>query len=156
MNKNNPSKKSVRKDEKLSFGLLFDEYKGVAHLEALEMLSRQSSVKLEMLSLQNSTQNTDTKSKLQVLTELFDAEKLNNDEDDENNDDSSLFTFDFKILVNSKDQLFDIEHFEFLINDYARKSHLKLIIDKVIGSFRTTSLASREILLPMELVNYLA
>jgi hypothetical protein len=39
------------KQEKISFALFFDEYKGLSHLEALEIISRQTSVKLEMINL---------------------------------------------------------------------------------------------------------
>ena len=133
----------LEKQEKLSFNLFFDEYKGSAHLEALEMLSRQTSVKLEMITL-----NKSNKPGLDVLNQLFDSNRLNEEEDD---DDETLN--DFRLLLNNKTKNFDAEHFEFLLNDYAKKSNLKLVLDKVVGAFKTTSFASKEIISIEELVS---
>ena len=138
------------KQEKLSFSLFFDEYKGSVHLEALEMLSNQTSVKLEMLSLEKTSSNlNDTKTKLKTLEHIFDAKKFEEMDESEN---SLEHQNDLKLLISNKDKMFDVEHFEFLMNDYARRSHLKLILDKVIGAYRTTSFGAREITSLSELV----
>lgn len=85
---------------------------------------------------------------LETLESLFDVDKLNPDDDE-----SQFDVDDFKLLVSNKDKMFDIEHFEFLINEYARRASLKIIIDKVIGAYRTAAYASKELLSPKELVN---
>jgi hypothetical protein len=138
--------------------LYFEEYKGTAHLEALEMLSSQANVKLEMCLLTKPYSKLDqrVKSELDVLDSYFDADKLNDDEDNESDDDDTEEE-DFRLLINQKDKMFDVEHFEFLINEYVRKSSLnKIVIDKVMGAYRTTSYASKEILSPTELVDLFA
>lgn len=114
------------------------------------MLSREASLKLEMLSLNKSlsSQSSEFKNKLSTLESIFDADRLN---DDSELDDESSCSDDFKLLLN-KEKIFDVEHFEFLINDYSRRTNLKLIIDKIIGAFRTTSYASKEIMTSTELV----
>lgn len=142
----------TEKQEKLSFSLFFDEYKGSAHLEALEMLSRQTSVKVEMFLLDKSLVSLN-KSKLDILNQLFDSDRLN--DDDESDETTSNFdtSNDFKLLSNNKSKCFDVDHYEFLINDYAKKSSLKLILDKVVGAFKTTSYAFREIVSLEELVS---
>lgn len=116
------------------------------------MLSRQTSVKIEMLSLEKIYTNDETRDKLNSLEFLFDPDKLN---DDYEMEDLKVCEEDFNLLVSKKDKMFDIEHFEFLINDYARRSNLKLVIDKVVGAYRTASYACREDLNPQELVKWL-
>lgn len=37
---------TMETDKKTHYGLLFDEFQGLSHLEALEMLSRESEVKV--------------------------------------------------------------------------------------------------------------
>ena len=141
---NVPSKADTKKSqEKPSFNLYFDEYKGGVHLEALEMLSHQASVKLDVL-----TQPKELNDTLMTIEELFDSEQLSNDaECDEPSD-----LVDFRLLINDKDNMFDIDHFELLINEYSRRFSNKLASDNLIASFRTTSLTSKEINSPIELV----
>ena len=135
------------KQEKLTFSLFFDEYKGSAHLEALEMLSRQTSVKIEMIMLNRSNLN-ENKQKLDSLEQFFDSDRLN----DENEFIDLETQNDFKLLSNNKTKNFDPEHYEFLINEYAKKASLKLLLDKVVGAFKTTSYAVKEITSIEELV----
>lgn len=97
------------------------------------------------------------KNRLNEIEKLFDAERLNVEtEDSDEYDEDEIVSAchnDFKLLVNTRDKMFDIERFEFLINEYANKStSLKIMIDKVIAAFRTTSYATKEILSPSELV----
>ena len=141
----------VEKQEKLSFSMFFDEYKGSVHLEALEMLSRQTSVRIEMLLL-NKSLVAANKSHIDDLDQLFESNRLNDDNEDSTDEATSD---DFKLLLNNKSKCFDAEHYEFLINDYAKKSALKLILDKVVGAFKTTSYAAREIVSLEELVSRL-
>lgn len=42
---------SMATEKKAHYGLLFDEFQGLAHLEALEMLSRESESKVIALSI---------------------------------------------------------------------------------------------------------
>jgi hypothetical protein len=144
-----PTITPLGKQEKLTFSLFFDEYKGSAHLEALEMLSRQTSVKVEMIML-NKSNLTENKEKLESLEQYFDSDRLN-DENDFNDSDTEN---DFKLLLNNRTKNFDPEHFEFLINEYAKKSNLKLVLDKVVGAFKTTSHAVKEITSIEELVSF--
>jgi len=144
-----PAVTRLEKQEKLTFSLFFDEYKGSAHLEALEMLSRQTSVKVEMRMLNKSNLN-ENKQKLDSLDQYFDSDRLN----DENEFNDSETQNDFKLLLNNKTKNFDPDHYEFLINEYAKKSNLKLILDKVVGAFKTTSYAVKEIISIDELVRF--
>ena len=117
-----------------------------------------------MLADENSLkaqQDRRIKDDLDILDELFDADKLTDSDDTNENvsgdsasNETLSFMDDFKLLVSNKDKLFDVEHFEFLINMYARSVSLKMVtLDKIIGAFRTMSLASKEIALPDELVS---
>lgn len=145
-----------QKHEKFNFSMFFEEYKGVAHLEALEMLSRQSSVTIEMLSLGKPTYTEDTKEKLDYLEYLFDSNKLSDDFEVDQDEEFAIklpnCQEDFEILISNKEKIFNIEHFEFLLNEYSRRSSLKIIIDRVLGAFRSTSYICMEELTPDELV----
>jgi hypothetical protein len=119
------------------------------HLEALDTLSRQTSVKLEMHLLQkvNLASSPKYKSNIEALDELFDANRLGEEEQISGDG-------DYELLINKKDKMFDVEHFEFLLNRYALKCNRKLTIEKIIGSFRTTSFATKEITEQIELVSW--
>jgi hypothetical protein len=133
--------------EKATFSQFFEEFKGVVHLEGLEMLSRQSSVRFEMFSINKSKLNSkDVKENLSLLREFFDA---NNFSDEESANDSELDQKcheDFALLVNKKTNHFDVEHAEFVLNDYSRHSRVKLTnLDKVLGAYRTTVLGINDV-----------
>lgn len=142
--------------------MFFEEFKGSAHLEALEMLSSQASVKLEMLAIEKpvSRYSSAVKEDLRRLEQLFNTDRLNGDEDDESteNEDelSENVAADLCKLVNRNDKMFDVSKYETLANEYASKSTLKILTEKVLAAFKTTSLATREDLSPSELVSSLA
>ena len=141
----------------MNFGLFFDEYKGTAHLEALEMLSSQASVKIEMLLIEKpmSKFSSSVRSRLdEIEQQLFDTERLNEESTDDDDEIVRACHEDFKLLVSSRDDnMFNTEHFEFLITEYAKKTtNLKIMFEKVIAAFRTTSYATKEVLSPFELV----
>lgn len=142
--------KSLGKQEAFTFALFFEEFQGSIHLEALEMLSRQSNVKLEVLAKPKNLQPTLTK-----LEEFFDSEGLNDEEGEDLDDTDSFFaneTFlnDFKLLVKKK--MFHPEQFEKLINKYSKKCSFFMDLEKIIGAFKSTAVAAREIDTPVELV----
>lgn len=138
----------------MTFSLFFDEFTGSVHLEALEMLSRQSNVKLEV-----QPKPAKLKSALLKFNEFFDSEKLNDDLEESDNDNTDSFfekeTFlsDFKMLIKNKS--FDSDHFESLLNKYFKKCCFNLDLDKIISSVKQTTDASIEIDSPAELVNYI-
>lgn len=140
--------------DKLTFGLFFDEYKGAANLEALEMLSQQAQVKNEA-NLGVLKKNPKLNSILKQLDELFQQENLNDDvEEVEEEDKNELFEFvsDFNKLVDSKTKVFDVDQFEMLISDYADELNLNLKLDKLVGAFQTSVLALNEMTDAQELV----
>lgn len=147
------------KQEKLTFSMFFDEFKGTAHLEALEMLSSQANVKLEVIS--PPTSRSSVKSDQERLERLFNADHLIDDEEDggsgsdDDDDDNELndeIRNDLKSLVGGKDNMFDVARFETLLGQYARDARIKLSVDKVNAAYRTASLATREVLSPVEMV----
>lgn len=138
----------------MTFSLFFDEFTGSVHLEALEMLSRQSNVKLEV-----QPKPAKLKSALLKFNEFFDSEKLNDDLEESDNDNTDSFfekesfLSDFKMLIKNKS--FDSDHFESLLNKYFKKCCFNLDLDKIISSVKQTTDASIEIDSPAELVNYI-
>ncbi|XP_005105010.1 protein FAM114A2 [Aplysia californica] len=66
---------------KAHFGTLFDDYQGIAHLEALEMLSNQSEKKVH--SLLNSLASEDLTAIKPVLIAIKEAFEVNEDDDDD-------------------------------------------------------------------------
>ena len=101
------------------------------------MLSRQTSVKLEMNMMSSLSNVSASQSKLDTLKDLFDPNRLNEESDEleeENEEDATLLS-DFKLLLSNKTGTFDVEHFEFLLNDYSKKTSLKLTLDKVFYIF---------------------
>jgi hypothetical protein len=142
------------KQDKLTFTVYFEEFKGVVHLEALEMLSRQSSVKLE-LQLINKLwmKNPLTKDNMNIIENAFDSEKLNDDYDLEEDDGLSSCAEDLKLLANNRDKTFDVNKFESLINNYASRFYLRNVTDKVVSAYKSAVTASKEDLSPLEIVN---
>ena len=142
--KNNPTcalDQTKPQQTELNFTYYFDEYIGSVHLEALEMLSRQCNVKLEVLA-----KPAKLKTILTELDELFNSEKLNDDDEDSNDADdffeAETFLKDFKRLIRNKQ--FDVEQFEVLMNQYAKISHFFMDLEKIIHAFKFTSNATRE------------
>lgn len=72
---------------KVHFESLFDDYQGLVHLEALEMLSKQSNMKIQQYLIELDTNNlTSVQETLEEIKELCDL----GDEDDENKDHKDL------------------------------------------------------------------
>lgn len=68
---------------KVHFESLFDDYQGLVHLEALEMLSKQSNMKIQQHLIELDTNNlTSVQETLEEINELCDL----GDEDDEDKD----------------------------------------------------------------------
>jgi hypothetical protein len=144
------------KQDKLTFTVYFEEFKGVVHLEALEALSRQSSVKLELQLLNKLwIKNRIMKENMNVLEYLFDTEKLNDDFDLDDDENLAPCTQDFKLLVNNKDKMLNVSHFESLINSYASRFYLRNVLDRVVNAFKTAVTASKEDLSPLEIVTFI-
>lgn len=159
INNSKSSPKAVErssKQEKVSFSLFFDEYKGTAHLEALEMLSSQAKVKLELLDMEKpiSRYSKAVKTELERIKRLFDEKRLNNDEDDEEEDEEDEeIRRELEGLTDETKKALDLSRVEALARQFSSRSSLIANIDKMIASFRTASLASREdALSPSELV----
>lgn len=132
--------------DKPTFSQFFEEFKGVVHLEGLEMLSRQSSVRFEMFSINKSKLKTrEVKESLILLRELFDANNFSDEEVSNDNELDQKCHEDFALLNNNKTNHFDVDHFEFLLNDYSKRSRVKLInLDKVLAAYRTTLLGIKD------------
>ncbi|XP_054981305.1 protein FAM114A2 [Sorex araneus] len=82
---------SVDTDRRTHYGLLFDEFQGLSHLEALEMLSRESEVKVK--SILNSLRGEDSetlKLELEQLKEAFSLEDFCEDEEEERKGDEDF------------------------------------------------------------------
>lgn len=72
-------------DKKAHYGVLFDEYQGLAHLEALELLSRESETKVKSVLAAVAGENQETlKQELEEIKEAFSLVEF----DDEDEDDS--------------------------------------------------------------------
>lgn len=140
-----------------SFCHYFDEFVGSVHLEALEMLSRQCNVKLEVL-----TKPQKMKSVLKKLDEFFNADKLNEEDENEDRDDldadtdsffdNETFLKDFKTLVRNK--MFDPDRFDELIKQYGKRSHFYMDLEKIIKAFRSAAMyTTKQTGSPIELLN---
>jgi hypothetical protein len=145
---------AYEKQDALNFTVYFEEFKGVVHLEALEMLSRQSSVKLELQMLNKLwAKNPVIKPKVENVEYLFDSEKLNDDYDLEEDERFSSCLQDFKQLVSSKDKMFNIGHFESLISQYSSRFHLsRSVLEKVNNAYKSALFACQEDFAPLEIV----
>jgi len=138
--------------ETANFLFYFEEFKGSSHLEALESLSRQSNVKLEVLPKAKVV----LKPTLTKLEELFDSARLNDEEESEEAEEdffeAETFLKDFKLLIDRKKKTLDVEEFEALLKKYAKKSFFSMDLEKMIGSFKSASFATKEIESQQELV----
>jgi hypothetical protein len=98
------------------------------------MLSRQSIVKYEMQMLNMNEKRIN--SILEPLKPLFNLEELNNEDNVEANKE------------------FNLSEFEDIFIDYMSELNIKLSIDKVIQSFKTSSFTSAELNINSEFVIY--
>ncbi|XP_068958652.1 protein FAM114A2 isoform X2 [Petaurus breviceps papuanus] len=71
-------------DKKAHYGLLFDEFQGLSHLEALEILSRESEIKVKSLTNSLSGEELENlKLELEQLKEAFSLAEFSDEEEDE-------------------------------------------------------------------------
>lgn len=149
--------------KKYTFGLYFDEFKGSPNLEALEMLSSQANVKLDMLAFEKplSKYPSEVREDMKIVDELFDARRFSGDDDDDDkesvDEDEEDFNTNLERDLNElfchKEKSFDLAKFETLITSYAKMSSSIVGVERVIDGFRKTSKAARnEELTPNELV----
>ncbi|XP_039191698.1 protein FAM114A2 isoform X2 [Crotalus tigris] len=75
---------SMTTEKKAHYGLLFDEFQGLSHLEALEMLSRESESKVKsIISTLSGEEFATLKEELEKLKEAFSLAEFDDDEDDD-------------------------------------------------------------------------
>lgn len=78
------SEVSMATEKKAHYGLLFDEFQGLSHLEALEMLSRESESKVKLVISALSGETLDTlKAELEQLKEAFSLTEFCDEEEEE-------------------------------------------------------------------------
>ncbi|XP_072486891.1 protein FAM114A2 isoform X1 [Notamacropus eugenii] len=78
-------------DKKAHYGLLFDEFQGLSHLEALEMLSRESEIKVKSLTNSLSGEELENlKLELEQLKEAFSLAEFSDEEEDEKKEDEDF------------------------------------------------------------------
>ncbi|XP_044306910.1 protein FAM114A2 [Varanus komodoensis] len=82
---------SMATEKKAHYGLLFDEFQGLSHLEALEMLSRESESKVKSVISTLSGEELDTiKAELEQLKEAFSLAEFCDDEEEEKRDEEDF------------------------------------------------------------------
>ncbi|KAG8128498.1 putative Protein FAM114A2-like protein [Naja naja] len=91
---------SMTTEKKAHYGLLFDEFQGLSHLEALEMLSRESESKVKsVISTLSGEEFATLKGELEKLKEAFSLAEFDDDEeDDEEKREDEDFTIEVGIL----------------------------------------------------------
>ncbi|XP_058022013.1 protein FAM114A2 [Ahaetulla prasina] len=91
---------SMTTEKKAHYGLLFDEFQGLSHLEALEMLSRESESKVKsVISTLSGEEFATLKEELEKLKEAFSLAEFDDDEDDdEEKREDEDFTIEVGIL----------------------------------------------------------
>ncbi|KAM9312917.1 protein FAM114A2 [Gastrophryne carolinensis] len=78
-------------EQQAHYGLLFDEYQGLAHLEALELLSKESEGKVKsILGALSGEELAELKLELESLKEVFSLEEFDDDEDVEKGDEDFI------------------------------------------------------------------
>ncbi|KAK2501365.1 hypothetical protein MC885_017555 [Smutsia gigantea] len=78
------SENTMETDKKTHYGLLFDEFQGLSHLEALEMLSRESEIKVKsILNSLSGEELENLKLELEQLKEAFSLEEFCEEEEEE-------------------------------------------------------------------------
>ena len=104
--------------DKPTFAAYFDEFQGDAHFEALDMLSRQESLKVEH---SGAALSKETREAIATLEPLFDKDKLSGEDDE---DEAALLTS------------FDSERFKQELHDLAHKMSVRLLVlDRVVAAF---------------------
>ncbi|KAG8579583.1 hypothetical protein GDO81_010954 [Engystomops pustulosus] len=74
-------------ERRAHYGLLFDEYQGLAHLEALEMLSKESEGKVKsIMGALSGEELAELKKEMESLKEVFSMEEFDEDEEVEKAD----------------------------------------------------------------------
>ncbi|XP_062976975.1 protein FAM114A2 [Elgaria multicarinata webbii] len=82
---------SMATEKKAHYGLLFDEFQGLSHLEALEMLSRESESKVKSVISALSGEELDIiKAELEQLKEAFSLAEFYDDEEEEKKEDEDF------------------------------------------------------------------
>ncbi|XP_024898824.1 protein FAM114A2 [Pteropus alecto] len=82
---------TVDMDKKTHYGLLFDEFQGLSHLEALEMLSRESEIKVKSILSSLSGEELETlKLELEQLKEAFSLAEFCEEEEEEKKEDEDF------------------------------------------------------------------
>ncbi|KAI5244311.1 hypothetical protein MUG91_G19n126 [Manis pentadactyla] len=78
------SEMTMETDKKTHYGLLFDEFQGLSHLEALEMLSQESEIKVKsILNSLSGEELENLKLELEQLQEAFSLEEFFEEEEEE-------------------------------------------------------------------------
>lgn len=81
------SEVTTETERRAHYGLLFDEYQGLAHLEALEMLSKESEGKVKsIIGALSAEELAELKQELESLKEVFSMEEFDDDEEVEKAD----------------------------------------------------------------------
>ncbi|XP_021498205.2 protein FAM114A2 isoform X1 [Meriones unguiculatus] len=82
---------TMETDKKTHYGLLFDEFQGLSHLEALEMLSRESEIKVKsILSSLSGEELQTTRLELEQLKEAFSLAEFCEEEEEERQGDEDF------------------------------------------------------------------
>ncbi|XP_023978987.1 protein FAM114A2 isoform X1 [Physeter macrocephalus] len=82
---------TVETDKKTHYGLLFDEFQGLSHLEALEMLSQESEIKVKSILNSLSGEELETlKCELEQLKEAFSLAEFCEEEEEEKKGDEDF------------------------------------------------------------------
>lgn len=90
---------TMETDKKTHYGLLFDEFQGLSHLEALEMLSRESEIKVKsILSSLSGEELQTTRLELEQLKEAFSLAEFCEEEEEERQGDED-FTKEMTELI---------------------------------------------------------
>nr|XP_045250369.1 protein FAM114A2 isoform X3 [Macaca fascicularis]XP_045250370.1 protein FAM114A2 isoform X3 [Macaca fascicularis]XP_045250371.1 protein FAM114A2 isoform X3 [Macaca fascicularis]XP_045250372.1 protein FAM114A2 isoform X3 [Macaca fascicularis]XP_045250373.1 protein FAM114A2 isoform X3 [Macaca fascicularis]XP_045250374.1 protein FAM114A2 isoform X3 [Macaca fascicularis]XP_045250375.1 protein FAM114A2 isoform X3 [Macaca fascicularis] len=94
----NSNEVTMETEKKTHYGLLFDEFQGLSHLEALEMLSRESEIKVKSILNSLSGEELETlKVELEQLKEAFSLAEFCEEEEEEKKGDED-FTKDITEL----------------------------------------------------------
>ncbi|XP_051869534.1 protein FAM114A2-like [Pristis pectinata] len=91
---------SVDAEKKANYGILFDEFQGLSHLEALEILSNESEVKVK--SVINSLSGEDVeklKEELETIKEAFSLVEFDEEEEENEGDDGLDFVEEMSELL---------------------------------------------------------
>ncbi|CAF0847718.1 unnamed protein product [Brachionus calyciflorus] len=119
---------SLKKIKEKTFDSLFDELNGKLHMEALEILSREMSVKIEMSLLEKRLSNKKSE-QFSELDENFDAKNLDDDCDYLDYLDESLLQSN---PIRNLDESFNENNFKLVLNNYIENLNIVNIqIDKI-------------------------